>query len=30
MIIEWLHIDGRWEARLAGLEPWDTFFPWED
>jgi len=29
MMIEWLHIDGKWEARLAGLDPTDTFFPWE-
>jgi hypothetical protein len=29
MLIEWLHLDGRWEARLAGLDPMDTFFPWE-
>jgi len=29
MLIEWLHLDGRWEARLAGLDPLDTFFPWE-
>jgi hypothetical protein len=29
MIIEWIHIDGNWEARIAGLDPQDTFFPWE-
>ncbi len=29
MLIEWLHIDGKWEARLAGLDLLDTFFPWE-
>jgi hypothetical protein len=29
MMIEWLHIDGRWEARIAGLDPLDNFFPWE-
>jgi len=29
MIIEWIHIDGNWEARIAGLVPQDTFFPWE-
>jgi len=29
MIIEWIHIDGEWEARIAGLDPLDNFFPWE-
>jgi hypothetical protein len=29
MIIEWIHIDGEWEARIAGLDPLDNFFFWE-
>jgi hypothetical protein len=29
MLIEWIFIDGSWDARLAGLDVADNFFPWE-
>ncbi|MFZ5451500.1 MAG: hypothetical protein ACOZF2_06475 [Thermodesulfobacteriota bacterium] len=29
MLIQWLFTDGSWDARLAGLDVADNFFPWE-
>jgi hypothetical protein len=29
MLIAWIFTDGTWEARLAGLDVADNFFPWE-
>lgn len=30
MMIEWLHIDGKWECWFLGIHPFDSFpLPWE-